>query len=132
MMSDRAHRILIAEDEPDLLLLISATLMSAGFDVVETADGIDALAAARQHLPDLALLDVMLPGLTGPEIARALREDPATAAMPIVMLSARGQSDDVEQGLESGADHYMVKPFIPSDLMRALRAILAGELPGTD
>jgi DNA-binding response OmpR family regulator len=128
-MSAAPARIIVAEDEPDLMLLISATLLAAGFVVIETSDGHDTLAAALQSPPDLALLDVMLPGLTGPEIARALRDDPATASVPIVMLSARGQDEDVRQGMAAGAAHYMVKPFVPSNLLRVLRAILAGESP---
>ena len=125
----QGFRILVAEDEPDLLLLIAATLLAAGFEVIETDDGFAALEAARASLPDLLLLDVMLPGITGPEIARLLRAGEATRALPIVMLSARGQDEDIQRGLAAGANHYIVKPFIPSDLLRDVRAILFGETP---
>jgi DNA-binding response OmpR family regulator len=126
-MTDVRTRILVAEDEPDLLLLVGATLGAAGYEVIETSDGDEALAATFAQLPALLLLDVMLPGRSGPEIAEALRE--AGIASPIVMLSARGQADDIERGLAAGADHYLVKPFIPADLLRVVRAMLAGESP---
>jgi DNA-binding response OmpR family regulator len=127
MMTDVRTRILVAEDEPDLLLLVGATLGAAGYEVIETSDGDEALAATFAQSPALLLLDVMLPGRSGPEIAEALRE--AGVAAPIVMLSARGQADDIERGLAAGADHYLVKPFIPADLLRVVRAMLAGESP---
>ncbi|MFM9107072.1 MAG: response regulator transcription factor [Chloroflexota bacterium] len=121
--------IVVAEDEPDLLLLISVTLAAEGWEVVEAADGHAALAAARARRPDLLVLDVMLPGLTGPDIARALRADPAAAATLIVMLSARGQREDIAAGLAAGADRYLVKPFIPGDLAGIVRDLLGRRPP---
>ena len=124
-MSDEPRTVLVADDDEDILQLVSFRLERAGYTVVTAADGPEALAAARQHQPDLAVLDVMMPGLNGYEVTRQLRADPATAAIPVILLTARVQEADVSRGFEAGADDYLRKPFSPQELRSRVQAILA-------
>ena len=124
-MSDEPRTVLVADDDEDILQLVSFRLERAGYTVVTAPDGPEALAAARQHLPDLAVLDVMMPGLNGYEVTRQLRADPATAAIPVILLTARVQEADVSRGFEAGADDYLRKPFSPQELRSRVQAILA-------
>ena len=124
-MSDEPRTVLVADDDEDILQLVSFRLERAGYTVVTAADGAQALAAARQHQPDLAVLDVMMPGLNGYEVTRQLRADPATAAIPVILLTARVQEADVSRGFEAGADDYLRKPFSPQELRSRVQAILA-------
>jgi len=123
-MSDAPRTVLVADDDEDILQLVSFRLERAGYTVVTAADGQQALAAARQHQPDLAVLDVMMPGLNGYEVTRQLRADPATAAIPVILLTARVQEADVSRGFEAGADDYLRKPFSPQELRARVQAIL--------
>ena len=123
-MSDQPRTVLVADDDEDILQLVSFRLERAGYTVVTAADGQQALAAARQHQPDLAVLDVMMPGLNGYEVTRQLRADPATAAIPVILLTARVQEADVSRGFEAGADDYLRKPFSPQELRSRVQAIL--------
>ena len=106
-----AHRVLIVEDEPDIRDLVVFHLEREGYQVVQSRSGPEALRLARATPPDLVLLDLMLPEMDGLEVCRRLRQDPATMALPIVMLTARGDEVDRVLGLELGADDYVVKPF---------------------
>ena len=115
-MSD-APLVLCADDDADILALISIRLERAGFRVAQAADGEQALSLARELRPDVLVLDVMMPRLSGTEVLGALRGDDATAAIPVVLLSARAQEDDVERGLEAGADAYLAKPFQAPELI---------------
>jgi DNA-binding response OmpR family regulator len=124
-MSDDPRTVLVADDDEDILQLVSFRLERAGYKVVTAADGQQALAAAREHQPDLAVLDVMMPGLNGYEVTRQLRADPATAAIPVILLTARVQEADVSRGFEAGADDYLRKPFSPQELRSRVQAILA-------
>lgn len=117
-------RVLIVEDDNDIAALIAHYLEKAGFAGEIVSDGGRALAAAREAPPDLIILDLMLPGLNGLEICRALRADNRTASLPIVMLTARGEESERILGLDSGADDYVVKPFSPNELMARVRALL--------
>jgi DNA-binding response OmpR family regulator len=117
-------RVLIVEDDHDIAALIAHYLEKAGFAGEIVSDGGRALAAARDTPPDLIILDLMLPGLNGLEICRALRADNRTASLPIVMLTARGEESERILGLDSGADDYVVKPFSPNELMARVRALL--------
>ena len=117
-------RILIVEDDADIAALIAHYLERAGHGSEVVPDGARALAAARETLPDLVILDLMLPGLNGLEICRALRLDSRTALLPILMLTARGEESERILGLDSGADDYVVKPFSPQELMARVRALL--------
>jgi len=116
-----AQKILIIEDEEGIIHLLNLYLKDAGYDVVAARDGADGLALhAREH-PDLVVLDIMLPAIDGFEVCRRIRQWSKT---PILMLTARGSEDDRIQGLELGADDYLVKPFSPRELVSRVRAIL--------
>jgi two-component system, OmpR family, alkaline phosphatase synthesis response regulator PhoP len=117
-------RLLIVEDDPDILLLLAHSLGRAGFAVETLASGASALPTVRRLSPDLVVLDLMLPGLDGLEICRALRSDPATAAVPVIMLTARAEESDRIVGLELGADDYITKPFSPNEVVARVRALL--------
>jgi two-component system response regulator MtrA len=124
-MSDDPRTVLVADDDEDILQLVSFRLERAGYNVVTAADGQQAIAAAREHKPDLAVLDVMMPGLNGYEVTRQLRADAATADIPVILLTARVQEADVSRGFEAGADDYLRKPFSPQELRSRVQAILA-------
>jgi DNA-binding response OmpR family regulator len=117
-------RILIAEDEPDILELITFTLQYASYEVIASGNGEDALRIAREELPDLVLLDVRMPRLSGYEVCQQLKSDEATRNIPVVFLSAKGQDAEVSTGLEAGAEEYLLKPFAPEQLITKIRAIL--------
>jgi DNA-binding response OmpR family regulator len=117
-------RVLVADDEDDIRGLVCLAVRKAGAaDVTAVADGTAALAAARSQLPDLAVLDVSMPGATGLEVCSALRADPATAGIRILLLSAGASLDDVARGLAAGADAYLAKPFSVAGLVHQLRAL---------
>ncbi|MBU0704921.1 MAG: response regulator [Chloroflexi bacterium] len=117
-------KILVAEDERDIRELIGFTLRFAGFEVVLAANGAEAVERAPQEQPDLILLDVRMPKMTGYEACRHLKNNPATNTIPIVFLSAKGQETEIEQGLASGAVVYIVKPFAPDELTNQVKEIL--------
>ncbi|MDP9406895.1 MAG: response regulator [Actinomycetota bacterium] len=117
--------LLIAEDDPDIRELISFRLSAAGHAVTAVEDGPSALDAAADALPDLVLLDVMMPGLSGIDVCRALRAQPETADLPVILLTARSQEADVQAGFRAGADDYMTKPFSPRELVSRINALLA-------
>ena len=121
-------RILVVEDDPDIAELVEHHLSRAGFSTSVVGTGTDALAQIRQR-PDLVVLDLMLPGLSGFEICRMMRSDPKTAAVPIIMLTARAEEEDRVKGLELGADDYVTKPFSPRELVARLRAVLRRTQP---
>jgi len=117
-------KILVVDDEPDQLELIDIHLTAAGFDVLSTGSGAEALQQARALRPQLILLDVMLPGLDGLEVCKLLRRDPATSSIPIVMLTARAMEIDRVLGLELGADDYITKPFSVRELVLRVKKLL--------
>jgi two-component system, OmpR family, alkaline phosphatase synthesis response regulator PhoP len=116
--------ILVAEDDRDIAELIAHYLQKSGWDPHIAGSGDQALAYARTHVVDVVILDVMLPGMSGLEVCRALRADRATAAVPIIMLTARGEEADRVIGLEIGADDYVAKPFSPNELVARIRALV--------
>jgi phosphate regulon transcriptional regulator PhoB len=116
-------KILIVDDEPDLVELVSYNLKKEGFKVSTAPDGEDALEKVRKSAFDLVILDLMLPGIQGVELCRMLRSNPKTEAIPIIMLTARGEVSDKIRGLETGADDYMTKPFSPKELLARVKAI---------
>ena len=122
--SDGQPVILAADDDPDIRELVTFRLERSGYTVLQAADGEEALALALEHTPDLAVLDVMMPKMDGFEVVRRLRAEEATKRMPIIMLTARAQDSDVEEGLESGADDYLRKPFSPQELRARVQSIL--------
>jgi two-component system, OmpR family, alkaline phosphatase synthesis response regulator PhoP len=117
-------RILVVDDEPDILELVQYNLSKAQYEVVGVESGEEALVQVRTTPPDLIVLDLMLPGVDGLEVCRALKRDTRTAAVPIVMLTARGEEADIVAGLELGADDYLTKPFSPRVLLARIRAVL--------
>ena len=117
--------ILCADDDPDILALFALRLEGAGFRVVQPADGEQALALARDLHPSVAVLDVMMPRLTGTEVLGALRADPATRDLRVVLVSARAQQSDVETGLAAGADAYLAKPFRASELIEIVQSLVS-------
>ncbi len=117
-------RILVAEDERDIRELIAFTLRFAGFDVMLATNGAEAVELAEADPPDLVILDVRMPRMSGYEACRRLKENPRTASVPVVFLSAKGQDSEVQQGLASGAEEYILKPFAPDELIRQVRDIL--------
>ena len=122
-------RILVAEDERDIRELISFTLRHCGHEVLTASNGEDALAIALRDLPDLVLLDIRMPRMTGYDVCRRLRADPTTQHVPIAFLSAKGQDSEIQAGMDAGATDYILKPFAPDQLVNRV-ALLLGE-PGT-
>lgn len=118
------QRILIIEDEPDIIEVLKYNLEKNHFSVASAASGEAGLKAAGELLPDLVLLDLMLPGIDGLEVCRRLRDDARTRDIPVVMLTAKGTESDVVVGLTLGADDYIVKPFNTSELMARIKAVL--------
>jgi two-component system alkaline phosphatase synthesis response regulator PhoP len=122
MMATRT--ILVVDDEPGIVAIARDYLDRAGFRVIVAGDGVTALRLARTERPSLLVLDLMLPGMDGLDVARALRQDPATRGLPIIMLTARVEEADRLIGLELGADDYITKPFSPRELVARVRAVL--------
>ncbi len=116
--------ILVVDDEEDILELVNYNLAKAGYKVTCVATGGEAVKSARQVIPDLVVLDLMLPGLDGLEVCTLLKNDPKTSDAAIIMLTARGEEADVVRGLELGADDYITKPFSPRILLARIRAVL--------
>ena len=116
-----SRKVLIIEDEEGIIHLLNLYLKDAGYDVIAASDGVDGLALHARTCPDLVILDIMLPALDGFEVCRRIR---AWSKTPILMLTARGNEDDRIQGLDLGADDYLVKPFSPRELVSRVRAIL--------
>jgi len=121
--------ILVVEDEPAIQTLIAANLRRAGHQVITALDGESALKHVAQELPDLILLDWMLPGLSGIELARRFRAEERTRLIPIIMLTARSDEHDKILGLETGADDYITKPFSPRELLARIKAVLRRRAP---
>jgi phosphate regulon transcriptional regulator PhoB len=125
-----ASDVLVVEDEPDIRNLVVHHLTRDGFRCRTAASGPEALARVRAAAPDLVVLDLMLPELNGLEVCRRLRADPATATVPIIMLTAKTDEVDRVVGLEMGADDYVAKPFSPKELVARVRAVLRRARPG--
>ena len=117
--------IVVADDDVDIRDLVEFKLTTMGHEIVSVADGSAAVEACRTSRPDLAVLDVMMPGLTGLEAVRAIRSSPEMKDIPVILLTARAQQSDVQTGFDSGADDYITKPFSPKDLASRVEALLA-------
>ncbi|KUL40769.1 response regulator transcription factor [Actinoplanes awajinensis] len=117
--------VLVVDDDPTVLEIVETVLRSGGLEVSTRLTGRDGLRAAHEHVPDIAVLDVTMPGMTGLEVCRALRDDAETADIPIILLTGRGQWLDVASGFDAGADDYLVKPFTAQDLLTRVAALTA-------
>jgi DNA-binding response OmpR family regulator len=116
--------VLVADDEEDIRALVAFRLKRAGYEVITAADGEEALLLATTRLPDLAVLDMMMPKATGLEVTHIMRKQAATKDIPVILLTARAQEVDVQRGFEAGADDYVKKPFSPQDLQTRVHALL--------
>jgi two-component system phosphate regulon response regulator PhoB len=117
-------KVLLVEDEIAIVTMLRYNLEREGFKVFSTGDGDEAVGLVKAHMPDVIVLDWMLPGMSGVDICAELRRQEETKTVPIIMLSARGEESDRIRGLDAGADDYMVKPFSPSELIARIRAVL--------
>jgi DNA-binding response OmpR family regulator len=123
-MDRRDATVLVADDDDDVLALVVRRLERDGYTVITARDGAEALRMAQENLPDLAVLDVMMPHLTGYEVTRQLRLETATERIPVILLTARVQEADVKRGFSVGADDYIKKPFSPQELRSRVQAVL--------
>ncbi|MFN3642495.1 MAG: response regulator transcription factor [Gemmobacter sp.] len=123
------QHVLLIEDEPSIAEAVRFILARDGWRVTCHGDGASAVAAVGRHAPDAVILDVMLPGRSGYDILRDLRADPATADLPVLMLTARGNGDDRMRAAEAGASRFMAKPFSNAAILAEMRALLAGARP---
>lgn len=117
-------KILIAEDERDIRELVAFSLQFGGFEVVQAANGAEAVERAPVEKPDLILMDVRMPKMTGYEACRALKAMPDMRHIPVVFLSAKGQESEIQTGLEAGAEEYILKPFAPDELVKQVKLVL--------
>ena len=119
-------KILIADDEPNIVVSLEFLMKQSGYDVRVATNGEDALRAVQEFVPDLILLDVMMPRLSGYDVCQKVRENPAWAGVKIIMLSAKGRDVEVNKGMAVGADAYVTKPFSTKDLIATVRELLGG------
>jgi two-component system, OmpR family, response regulator MtrA len=117
--------IVVADDDIDIRELVEFKLSTMGHEIVAVGDGGAALEACRARKPDLAVLDVMMPGVSGLDAIRMIRADPELLDLPVILLTARAQESDVETGFDSGADDYITKPFSPRELASRVEALLS-------
>ncbi|MBI9104833.1 MAG: response regulator transcription factor [Spirochaetales bacterium] len=123
-MNSEKQTLLVVEDEKDILNLLSYTLENSGYKVICAENGLQGLSRAKANMPDLVLLDLMLPDLDGFEVCRKLKQDYRTSGIPIIMLTAKSEDSDIVSGLEIGADDYITKPFSPKVLEARIKKIL--------
>jgi len=128
-LSDTRTKILIVDDELDTLLPLKRALEMEDFNVIEAQDGVEALKKVRAEIPDLVLLDLMLPKINGFEVCQQLKQNEATSAIPIIMLTAKGETSDKVEGIEIGADDYVTKPFDLAELKARIKAVLRRTAP---
>ena len=124
-----APHILVADDDPVIVRLLQVNFRLEGYEVETAAHGEEAIQKATELRPELILLDVMMPGLDGWEVCRRLKDDPNTAQIPVVFLSARAQEEDRRRGLELGVVDYVTKPFDPGELVSLVARCLSGDAP---
>lgn len=118
-------KIVIAEDEPDIRELIAFTLRFAGHEVIAGANGEEGYELTKKEHPDLSMFDVRMPKMTGYDACRKIKADPEIAHIPVVFLSAKGQENEIGQGMDAGAEEYLLKPFAPDQLADRIKTILA-------
>lgn len=121
-----SKKIVVADDEPDVLFMTAFSLRTVGgFEVIEARNGLEAVEKAQQVLPDLIVLDIKMPRMNGYEACRKLKEIPELRDVPVIFLSAKGQRQEIEEGLSAGAADYILKPFAPEELIEKVRKLLA-------
>ncbi len=120
-----AHKILVVDDEPHIVMMLEARLQKNGFEVVTATSGSEAMAKVKQVRPDLIVLDVMMPVMSGFEVCRMLKENPAYQAIPVILLTAKSTERDQTLGISVGADAYVTKPYSPEELLGQIRELLA-------
>jgi len=118
-------KILIAEDEPDIRDLVAFMLRFAGYEVLAASNGEEAVQTASREIPDLVLMDVRMPRMTGYDACRLMKATPSLKDVPVVFLSAKGQESEIQSGLEAGAEEYLLKPFSPDELTNRVKKILS-------
>ena len=123
-MTDGKPMILVADDEEDVRELVSYRLSRSGYEVIDAVDGEEAFRLASERVPDLMVLDVMMPRLDGYELTRRVRAEESLRSVPVILLTARSQESDVGRGFDVGADDYLKKPFNPDELVARVRAVL--------
>ena len=121
-----AATVLIVDDDPVIQRLLRVNFEMEGYEVIVGVDGIDGLEKARTLRPDIVVLDIMMPRMSGLDVAKALKADPDTASIPVLLLSAKAQEADLRAGDDSGADDYLTKPFDPFQLLQRVEQLLAG------
>ena len=124
-VSDAVRTVLVVDDDPVILRLLEVNFEMEGFAVLTAGDGAEGIEVARARQPDVVVSDVMMPKMNGLEMVAALKADPETAAIPVLLLSAKAQADDVRLGLAAGADDYVTKPFEPHDLVERVTKLLS-------
>jgi DNA-binding response OmpR family regulator len=125
MSQTTSKHIVVADDDPDILDLVVYVLTQAGFDTVGVTDGVAALAAIEDDPPRLAILDIMMPGMSGIEVLRSVRASETIGDLGIILLTARARDSDVDSGFATGASDYVIKPFSPRELLQRVNAVLA-------
>lgn len=123
-MSDIRQKVLIVDDEMDALLALKVALEAEGYNIVEAKDGYEAIEKVHSEIPDVILLDLMIPGIDGFEVCKQLKSNPMYSHIPVIMLTARGEVDDKVEGIELGADDYVTKPFNLKELKARIKMIL--------
>ena len=126
-----SREVMVVDDEADMRQLISLTLLRHGYAVLEASSGLLALDAIAKKAPDLVILDVMMPGLSGIQVIRQLKRNPDTTSIPVIMLSAKAQEEDIVAMLQSGADACLIKPFSLTDLVQGVEVLLGFD-PGSN
>ncbi len=124
-----AVKILIIEDEASIREMVEMSLSAAGYEVLQAESGEEGFSMLNEHVPDLILLDWMLPGMSGIDFAKRIKKDPLCSEIPVIMLTARGEEEDKVRGLDSGADDFVTKPFSPRELVSRIKAVLRRASP---
>ncbi|MDP9441162.1 MAG: response regulator [Actinomycetota bacterium] len=123
-------KVLLVDDDPVILKLLQVNFEMEGYTVMMANDGIEGVEMARSHRPDIVLCDIMMPRMDGLEVTRTLKADDETRSIPIILLSARAQAFDIQEGKSMGADEYVTKPFDPLELLDRVKDLLEGKSPG--
>lgn len=127
LQSSRERRkVLVVDDDPSMIKVLRLLLKTKGFDIIEAESGMKAIAAARRQLPDIVLLDIMMPDVDGFEVCRKLKLDPLTEDIPVIFVTARTAREHVERGISLGAQGYIKKPFLPADLVAKIDELTGG------